>query len=53
MSGRTAGSKDAQKNLLPTYYVNSNFFESLFGGNSIEVNPQGNIQLELGILSQK
>ena len=52
ISGKTAGAENAQKNLLPTYYVNSNFFESIFGGNSIEVSPQGNIELKLGILSQ-
>ncbi|WP_231961652.1 T9SS outer membrane translocon Sov/SprA [Urechidicola croceus] len=53
VGGRTAGSEDAQKDLLPTYYVNSSFFESLFGGNTIEVNPQGSVQVQLGILSQK
>ena len=52
IGGKTAGAEEAQKNLLPTYYVNSSFFESLFGGNSIEVNPSGNIEVKLGILSQ-
>ena len=51
-SGRKAGSEDAQKDLLPTYYVNSNFFESIFGGNTIEVNPQGSILVRMGILYQ-
>lgn len=53
VGGKTAGSAAAQKNLLPTYYVKSSFFESIFGGNTIEVNPQGNVQVQLGILSQK
>ncbi|MCF6279915.1 MAG: cell surface protein SprA [Flavobacteriaceae bacterium] len=53
VGGKTAGSADAQKNLLPTYYVKSSFFESIFGGNTIEVNPQGNVQVQLGVLSQK
>ncbi len=53
VAGRTKGSEDAQKNLLPTYYVNSDFFETIFGGNNIDVNPQGNIQVKLGVLYQK
>ena len=52
VAGNTAGSEDAQKNLLPTYYVKSGLFESIFGGNTIEVNPQGNVQVQLGVLSQ-
>ena len=47
------GSKEAQKNLLPTYYVNSSLFKSIFGGNTIEVNTQGTIGLRLGVLYQK
>jgi len=52
-NGKKAGSEEAQKNLLPTYYVNSNFFESIFGGNTIEVNPQGSVLVKLGMLYQK
>lgn len=53
-----AGSKSkknqkAQKDLLPTYYVNSNFFESLFGSNKIEVDMQGNIDIKMGVLHQE
>jgi len=44
---------DAKKNELPTYYVNSKFFESIFGGNSVVVNPQGTVLLKLGVLYQK
>ena len=43
ISGKTKDASDVQKNLLPTYYVNSNFFESVFGGNQIDVNVQGSI----------
>jgi len=46
------GSKEAQKNLLPTYYVNSSLFETIFGGNSIEVSTQGSIDVRLGVLYQ-
>ena len=46
------GSKAAQKNLLPTYYVNSKFFESIFGGNSVEVIPSGSLNIKLGGIYQ-
>ena len=51
--GRKAGSEEQQKNLLPTFYVNSNFFESIFGGNTIEVIPQGSVEMDLGLLYTK
>ncbi len=44
---------DAQKNLLPRYYVRSEFFENIFGGNEIEVNPQGSVLVRMGVLYQK
>ena len=46
------GSKDAQKNLLPTYYVNSKFFETIFGGNTVEVTPSGSLGIKLGFIYQ-
>ncbi len=52
IEGKKKGSKEAQKNLLPTYYVNNNFFESVFGGNTIEVNPQGSVLLKMGLIHQ-
>ena len=39
---------DEKKNLLPNLYINSDFFESIFGGNEIELNPQGSIGIDLG-----
>ncbi|MDN3723374.1 cell surface protein SprA [Aequorivita sp. SDUM287046] len=51
--GRKEGSEEQQKNLLPTFYVNSNFFESIFGGNTIEVIPQGSVEMDLGLLYTK
>ncbi len=51
--GRKEGSEEAQKNLLPVFYVNSNFFESIFGGNTIEVIPQGSVEIDLGLLYTK
>ena len=38
---------DEKRNLLPDLYINSNFFESLFGGNEIELNPQGSIGIDI------
>ena len=51
--GRKEGSEEAQKNLLPAFYVNSNFFETIFGGNTIEVIPQGSVEMDLGLLYTK
>nr|WP_292961439.1 MULTISPECIES: cell surface protein SprA [unclassified Allomuricauda] len=52
-AGKKAGSEEARKNLLPNFYVNNNFFETIFGGNTIEVIPQGSVAMDLGILWQK
>ena len=52
-NSKKLGSEEAQKNLLPTYYVESDFFQSVFGGNTIEVNPQGSVLVKMGMLYQK
>ncbi len=52
-SGRKEGSEEARKNLLPNFYVNSGFFESIFGGNTIEVIPQGSVAMDLGVIWTK
>ncbi|MEK6152037.1 cell surface protein SprA [Flavobacteriaceae bacterium 3-367] len=52
-AGKKAGSEEARKNLLPNFYVNNNFFESVFGGNTIEVIPQGSVAMDLGVIWQK
>jgi len=51
--GRKEGAEEQQKNLLPTFYVNSGLFESIFGGNTIEVIPQGSVEIDLGLLYTK
>lgn len=51
--GRKEGTEELQKNLLPTFYVNSGFFESIFGGNEIEIIPQGVVEIDLGLLYTK
>jgi len=53
VGGKKKNSELAQKNLLPKYYVNSSFFQNIFGGNNIEVNPQGSVLVKMGILYQK
>lgn len=52
-AGQKEGAEDEQKNLLPEFYVNSGFFETLFGGNTIEVIPQGSAEVDLGVLFTK
>ena len=41
------------KNLLPDLYINSNFFQSIFGGDNIELTPQGSISMDIGLRYQK
>nr|WP_321234780.1 cell surface protein SprA [uncultured Psychroserpens sp.] len=52
-AGQKEGTEEEQKNLLPEFYINSGFFETLFGGNTIEVIPQGSVEMDLGILFTK
>ncbi|MFH4964616.1 cell surface protein SprA [Gaetbulibacter sp. M235] len=51
--GKKDGAKDEQKNLLPGFYVKSDLFESIFGGNNIDVIPQGSVEMDLGVLFSK
>ena len=44
---------EEQKNLIPIFYVNNSFFETIFGGNKIEVIPRGSVAVDLGILYSK
>ncbi|HZJ20338.1 MAG TPA: cell surface protein SprA, partial [Pricia sp.] len=52
-SGKKEGSEEARKNLLPNFYVNKDWFTSIFGGNAIEVIPQGSVAMDLGVIWQK
>lgn len=52
IDGKRKNIEAQQKDLLPSYYVNSSFFESIFGGNTIEVKPQGSINVKMGMLYQ-
>lgn len=51
--GKKENSKEAQKNLLPEFYVKSGLFESIFGSGTIEVVPQGSVEMDLGLLYTK
>lgn len=53
VSGKKQGAEDGQKNLLPGFYINSDFFKSVFGGDSISVIPQGSVSMDLGARFQK
>ncbi|MDP5081764.1 MAG: cell surface protein SprA, partial [Winogradskyella sp.] len=53
VAGQKEGSEEDQKNLLPEFYVNSGLFETIFGGNTINVIPQGSVEVDLGILFSK
>ena len=48
IAGKDDDAKKLQKNLLPIYYVNSKFFESVFGSNTIDIQPKGNFSIDLG-----
>ncbi|HQX04807.1 MAG TPA: cell surface protein SprA, partial [Flavobacterium sp.] len=49
MDGRKAGADEAKKDLLPRFYVNSGFFETIFGSNTIDVQPRGSVEIDLGV----
>ncbi len=49
ISGKGKEAEKLRKNLLPTYYVNSKFFESVFGGNTVDIQPTGSLSLDLGL----
>jgi len=51
-NSKRKGAENVQKNLLPSYYVNSKFFETIFGGNQISFTPTGNLNLKLGFIYQ-
>ena len=40
--------EESKRNLLPDLYVNSSFFESVFGSNEIDLEIQGSIGLDIG-----
>nr|WP_309641810.1 cell surface protein SprA [Flavobacterium sp.] len=53
IDGKKEGSEAAKKDLLPRYYVNSGFFSSIFGSNTIDVKPTGSVEVDLGVRHTK
>lgn len=53
IDGKKEGSEANKKDLLPRYYVNSSFFETIFGGNTIDVKPTGSVEMDLGVRYSK
>ena len=51
-NSKKKGSIEAQKDLLPTYYVKSDLFKTIFGGSEIKVTPTGSLNLKLGFIYQ-
>ena len=49
IDGKKAGAEEGKKDLLPRYYVNSSFFETIFGSNTIDVKPTGSVEMDLGV----
>lgn len=47
------GTEKDKKDLLPRYYVNSSFFESIFGSNTIDIKPTGSVEVDLGVRHTK
>ena len=53
LDGKKEGSEEGKKNLIPDLYINSKFFETIFGSNTISVVPQGSVEMDLGIMYTK
>jgi cell surface protein SprA len=49
VDGKKQGAEEAKKDLLPRYYVKSGLFETIFGGNTIDVKPTGSVEMDLGV----
>lgn len=46
-------SEEEELDMLPMYTVNSKLFESIFGGNTIDIKPSGTVELDLGVRFSK
>ena len=53
LEGKKEGYEEAKKNLIPDLYINSKFFETIFGSNVISVVPQGSVEMDLGVMYTK
>lgn len=50
VAGKTDEDKEKRRDLIPNFYVNSDLFTSIFGSNEIDLDPQGSVEVDLGIL---
>jgi cell surface protein SprA len=50
IAGKTDEDKENQRDLLPNFYVDSDLFTSIFGSNEIDLDPQGSVEVDLGML---
>jgi cell surface protein SprA len=53
IDGKKEDSKDKKRDLLPRFYINSGFFETLFGSNTIDIKPTGTVEIDLGVRYSK
>src|SRR5699024_4336877 len=53
VSGRGPDDYDEDRNSLPKFYIHSDFVERIFGGDEIELIPQGSAEVSLGVLYNK
>ncbi len=52
-AGLKNGDEIEAKNLIPDLYINSKFFETIFGSNVISIVPQGSVEMDLGVMYTK
>ncbi|MBN09602.1 MAG: cell surface protein SprA [Flavobacteriaceae bacterium] len=45
--------EESQKNLLPELYINNKYFQSIFGSDIVNIQPQGSVGIDLGVRYQK
>ncbi|MFD0700746.1 cell surface protein SprA [Myroides pelagicus] len=45
--------EEAQRDMLPRYYVNSKLFVGIFGSNTIDVKPTGSVEFDMGVRYSK
>ena len=53
ITGNSENIEELRKNLLPELYVNSKFFQSIFGSSKIDIVPKGSVGIDLGVRYQK
>lgn len=48
LDGKKEGTQEERRNLLPKFYVRSGLFETIFGSNTIDIQPRGSVEIDLG-----